>query len=348
MSDLASAPLRSSRPALSVSDIVEKIGSDQAPNPLIYWTDLIGSASIGWTCFAIAGGFPLGSAPHCIATLAAILGLLRAAVFVHELSHVKPGQLPGFRIFWNAAVGIPLLIPSMMYAYSHTDHHSRTGFGTHDDPEYAQIARWSRLRIVTFVFTVALLPLALPLRWGVIGPLSRVIPSLRPFVVGKLSTLTINAGYVRGQPRGVHARRWAAQEAAAAIWVWAVAGATLVGLIPLGWLVQWCLVIGGILTINQVRTLVAHGYENDGGPMDARSQLLDSINLRGWPILMVLVAPVGLRFHALHHFLPFLPYHRLGYVHRHLLSELPQNAPYRATARDSVGALKALWQHAAP
>jgi hypothetical protein len=27
---------------------------------------------------------------------------------------------------------------------------------------------------------------------------------------------------------------------------------------------------------------------------------------------------------------------------------LPQNAPYRATARDSVGALKALWQHAAP
>jgi hypothetical protein len=47
MSDLASASLRSSRPALSVSDIVEKIGSDQAPNPLIYWTDLIGSASIG-------------------------------------------------------------------------------------------------------------------------------------------------------------------------------------------------------------------------------------------------------------------------------------------------------------
>jgi fatty acid desaturase len=81
--------------------------------------------------------------------------------------------------------------------------------------------------------------------------------------------------------------------------------------------------------------------------MGTEEQLLDSINLRGLPILTVLLAPVGLRFHALHHHLPYLPYHSLGRVHRRLLAELPQNAPYRATVRDGVGILQSLWRNAA-
>jgi fatty acid desaturase len=99
--------------------------------------------------------------------------------------------------------------------------------------------------------------------------------------------------------------------------------------------------------VNQVRTLVAHGYENEGEPMDTEAQLLDSINLRGWPVLTTLIAPVGLRFHALHHYLPFIPYHSLGLVHRRLLAELPQNAPYRATLKGGVGTLRRLWRNAA-
>ena len=347
MGDVLPSRPRRPLPTMSATEVVRKIGSDFAPNPLIYWTDLIGSASLGWACFAVSARAPVGSPLHFVATLAAIFCLLRAALFIHELSHLKPGQLPGFGLFWNAAVGVPLMIPSLIYVGSHMDHHKRMGFGTNDDPEYAQIARWSRLRIVTFVVTVALLPLVLPLRWGVIGPLSRLIPSLRPFVVGKVSTLVINSAYVRPMPRGDQLHRWAIQEAATAIFVWGVAGATVAGWIPLGWLVQWLIVGGGILAVNQVRTLVAHGYENEGEPMDAESQLLDSINLRGWSLLAVLIAPVGLRFHALHHFLPFIPYHSLGSVHRRLLADLPQNAPYRATVRDGVGTLKTLWRNAA-
>jgi hypothetical protein len=219
--------------------------------------------------------------------------------------------------------------------------------GTSEDPEYAQIARWSRLRIVTFVFLVALLPLVLPLRWGVLGPLSRFFPPLRRLVVGKLSTLTINADYVRPMPRGEQIKPWDAQEAGAAVFVWAVFGAWTAGWIPIEAIAQWYIVVVGILSVNRVRTLVAHGYENEGEPMDAEAQLLDSINLRGWPVLSVLIAPVGLRFHALHHHLPFIPYHSLGLVHRRLLAELPQNAPYRATLRDGVGTLRGLWRNAA-
>jgi len=166
-------------------------------------------------------------------------------------------------------------------------------------------------------------------------------------VVGKLSTLVVNANYARSMPKGEQIKRWDAQEAGAAVFVWAVFGAWIAGWIPIEWIAQWCVVVGGMIAVNQVRTLLAHGYENDGEPMDAEAQLLDSINLRGWPILSALIAPVGLRFHALHHHLPFIPYHSLGLVHRRLLAELPQNAPYRATVKDGVGTLRGLWRNAA-
>ena len=346
MSDVSLAPPRRARQTLNVREIVKEIGPDFVSSRIIYWSDLLTFAFVGWSAFAIGARAPFGSLLHVVATLVAVFALLRAALFIHELSHLKRGRIPGFELVWNLIVGIPLMIPSLMYVGSHMDHHKRMGFGTNDDPEYAQIARWSRLRIVTFVVTVALLPLVLPLRWGVLGPLSRLFPPLRRLVIGKLSTLVINTSYVRPMPKGEHCKRWDAQEAAAAVFVWAVFGAVISGWIPIEWIAQWWIIAGGILSVNQLRTLVAHGYENEGEMMDAEAQLLDSINLRGWPILTVLIAPVGLRFHALHHYLPFIPYHSLGLVHRRLLAELPQNAPYRATLRDGVGTLRGIWRNA--
>jgi fatty acid desaturase len=347
MSDVSLASPRRVRQTLNVEEIVEEIGPDFESSRIIYWSDLLASAFVGWSALIISARLPFGSPLHAVATLVAIFAVLRAALFIHELCHLRRGQIPGFELVWNLIVGIPFMIPSLMYVGSHLDHHKRMGFGTNDDPEYTQIARWSRLKIVTFVFTVALLPIALAVRWGVLGPLSRLFPPLRRFVVGKLSTLAINASYVRPMPKGDQIRRWAAQEAGAAVFVWAVVGALIAGWIPIEVIVQLCIIGGGVLCVNQVRALVAHGYENEGEPMDAEAQLLDSINLRGWPVITTLIAPVGLRFHALHHHLPFIPYHSLGLVHRRLLVELPQNAPYRATLRDAVGTLRGLWRNAA-
>jgi len=44
-----------------------------------------------------------------------------------------------------------------------------------------------------------------------------------------------------------------------------------------------------------------------------------------------LIAPVGLRYHALHHWIPSLPYHNLGRAHRLLIAELTPDAPYGKT-----------------
>ena len=317
------------------------------PRPRIYWCDMLASAAVGWAAFAVAGQAQIGTPIHILGTGLAAFALLRAALFIHELAHLKPNSLPGFETAWHLAVGLPLMLPSLTYVGSHGDHHRRARFGTDLDPEYAPIARWSRLRIVLFVVTVAFVPCLLLLRWGVLGPLSWAFPRLRKPVIERLSTLVINDTYVRPMPTGKRAERWLREEQAAAGFVWCVAISVALGWLPLAAVIQWLVVGAGLLVVNQVRTLAAHGYQNEGEPVDREAQLLDSINLTGWPLLTSLIAPVGLRYHALHHLLPSLPYHSLGKVHRALVAELPPDAPYRRTERASVlQPVQKLWNEA--
>ncbi len=315
--------------------------------PWIYWIDFSLSALLGWALLIGSLRAPIGSPAHALLTLGSVVLLLRAALFIHELAHRRRGELPGFELWWNLLFGFPMQVPSLMYVGSHLDHHKRNAFGTDRDPEYAPIARWPRVRIVLFVLAVACLPIALPLRWGVLGPLSRLAPALRRLTVARASTLAINGSYRRPDPEGDQLGRWLLQETGAGLVAWCGALAFWLGwLPPQAWL-QWWLVASGVWIVNQVRTLAAHGYVHGEEPVDAEGQLLDSINLRGWSWLTLLAAPVGMRFHALHHFLPGIPYHGLGAVHRALLAELPPDSPYRRTVRDGLlPTLQSLWGNA--
>jgi fatty acid desaturase len=40
-----------------------------------------------------------------------------------------------------------------------------------------------------------------------------------------------------------------------------------------------------------------------------------------------------MRYHALHHLFPTLPYHNMAAAHRRLMKRLPAGSPYRATNR---------------
>jgi len=301
------------------------------PHPLIYWGDLLVSVGVGWTAFTIGGRAQPGSLLHLGAITVAVAALLRAAVFIHELAHLKRGVLPGFETAWHVLVGLPMLLPSLMYVGSHSDHHRQTTFGTAADPEYAPIARWSYWRIAWFVVSVLAVPFLLVLRWGVLGPLSYFLPRLRRPVVERASTLVINSDYHRPLLQGRQVSRWLLQETAVTMVCWFVAVGGLAGWIPIHWLLQWYIVASGILLVNQVRTLAAHRYGNNGTPLDLTAQLLDSVTLSGWAIPTVFAAPLGLRYHALHHLLPTVPYHSLGRLHRQLLRELLPDAPYRRT-----------------
>jgi fatty acid desaturase len=316
------------------------------PRPWIYWSDLLASVSIGWTAFAYSAQCRLSSPAYSVATVLATVALLRAALFIHELAHRKPGTLPGFELMWNLLVGFPFLLPSLMYVGSHGDHHRQALFGTAGDPEYVPMATWSRWRIVAFVLTTAIVPLLLIARWGILAPVSFFIPRLRRLIRTRASTLVINPAYCRPAPHGRWARWWATQEAMVASVFWIGMGCLLAGWIAPRWLGQWYLVGAAILLVNQVRTLAAHRYSNDGRPLGAIGQLLDSINLQGRPLPTVLAAPLGLRYHALHHFLPTVPYHSLGALHRRLTAELPAESTYHRTGCPGIiAAVCALWRH---
>ena len=82
------------------------------------------------------------------------------------------------------------------------------------------------------------------------------------------------------------------------------------------------------IVINQTRTLVAHLWENDGEALTVTAQFLDSVNVPPPSTLPALWAPVGLRYHAIHHLLPGLPYHALGEAHQRLSAALPAESHY--------------------
>jgi fatty acid desaturase len=86
-----------------------------------------------------------------------------------------------------------------------------------------------------------------------------------------------------------------------------------------------------ILVVNYNRTVVAHHYRSRGDVMTYHEQLADSVNITGSRFLTELFFPLGLRYHALHHMFPAIPYHNLGKAHRRLMAELPADALYRQT-----------------
>ncbi len=298
-----------------------------SPNALIYWADMLGSAVLAYVTLFLAL-YATSTVGAVVAGLVSVLALYRAGSFIHELTHLKPNAVPGFRLVWNMVVGVPLLVPSFMYEGVHNQHHAKTYYGTANDPEYLPLALMKPWTLPLFLVAAALAPIGVLIRFGILAPLSLLSPSLRETVVAKYSGLQINPKFRRKWPDGDFKRDWIVQEAAASIWAIALIAMAATGIIPLRDFAIILLIASGVMFLNQVRTLVAHLWENDGEPMSVTAQYLDSVNVPPPGTLPALWAPVGLRYHALHHLLPGVPYHNLGEAHRRLVRELSPDSIY--------------------
>ena len=293
--------------------------------PDIYWPDMLVSAAIGYA--AMAGAILSDNWLAIVAFgLVSALAFYRALMFIHELTHIHRDALPGFRLAWNALIGVPLLTPSFMYEGVHTLHHKRTQYGTAADPEYLPLALMKPWTLPAFVLIALLAPVGLLLRFAVLVPLGAIIPPLREQLWQRASALAINPDFRRRPPEGELTRRVFWQELAGSLWALALVGSVF----AFGW--KPLLTALGVLSLtallNQLRTLVAHLWENEGEAMSVTAQYLDSVNVPPPGRVAELWAPVGLRYHALHHLLPSMPYHSLGEAHRRLSAHLEPDTTF--------------------
>jgi len=91
----------------------------------------------------------------------------------------------------------------------------------------------------------------------------------------------------------------------------------------------------GVLVLNQLRLLADHHFDTDGSPFELDDHIRDSCNYTGRDFLTWLLFPFAIRYHALHHLFPMLPYHNLKAAHAYLLAHLPADSPYRSLDQSS-------------
>ncbi len=332
MNDISSELLRETRPL--VTHLYTR-------RPWIYWCDFLGCLIVGYGCAAHylltpwQKGLGWENGLTCLALLLSASLLYRVSLFIHEIVHFHHGEMRAFQITWNLLAGIPMLIPSFFYEPHHAHHLSRT-YGTNHDGEYLPLVSGGWRGIVKFLGEIFVLPVYYVIRFLIGTPASFFSPRLRNYLLERHSSFVIDLSYHRDVDPNAPRRLWGWIEFACFLRIVFLLASIAVGVAP--WTrIPKLFVLGFlILGANHLRTLTAHHYRNRNAVMSHGDQFLDSTNIEGNP-LTELLCPLGLRFHALHHLLPRLPYHNLKTAHRLLTRELPADSPYhRVTYRSCL------------
>ena len=186
----------------------------------------------------------------------------------------------------------------------------------------------------TFAINLALPP-ALLVRFGVLTPLSAVIPFVRRKVIPGFLNFSLRIPYTAPEISKSARKEVYRVEAACAVVAWLQIGALALGYQRV--VVVWALLVVAMGVLNSARAMCStHLYVELPEGRDLPAQLDDSLNIQGTGLLTQLMCPAGLQYHALHHAAPFLPYHALSKAHRRLMRELPADSPYHRSTVDTL------------
>jgi fatty acid desaturase len=317
--------IREARSAMRESDV-----DFFKTRPARYWLDLATSVAIAYTAATCYMAAPVFSWVQIVAYPVTVFWLYRLGSLVHEVAHLPRKEMRSFKLAWNLLAGVPLLTPSPFYTAHHRDHHSLRLFGTREDPEYivrvCKPGSWPSF--LAYVVLVLVFPLLVFLRF-LLTPLTFLHPKLRTFVLERASSLMMNHRYGRRVSR---ADRTSITAIELLCWGRAtlIPAAALLGWTPWSHLPLLYVLGASTLVFNQLRLLADHHYESNGSKLRFAEHVLDSCNYTGRDLLTWLFFPFSIRYHALHHLFPTLPYHNLSAAHGYLLESLPADSPYRS------------------
>jgi fatty acid desaturase len=172
------------------------------------------------------------------------------------------------------------------------------------------------------------------IRFLLLTPIAFLYPPFYKWLVVHLSSLTMNTAYRRELTPELMAL--VRRQNARILFMWAAFFAlAAAGVLPWRFFLVWLGISSFVSFINTLRTLGAHAYESSGEPLDREGQLTDSIDTPGAP-WTELWAPVGLRYHALHHYFPGIPYHSLAEAWRRVSTSLPASSAYHRVRSPSL------------
>ena len=310
---------------------------------VIYWQDFLSCVFLGWSAFILTGVVARFSLQFCFLWVVAILTLYRCLGFVHEIIHQQNNKkyLKGFVSLWHLFFGIPFFFPSPFYQ-CHLEHHKK--HKTIEDPQYPFLRgnRWAIIRLV--ILNPLLYPLLFAFRFLVLSPLSIFNQRLRHFLDTQLSSIA-EPGYIA---KFNHQQRQLLYKVEVAIFIfWGVILLLLISkIIPSYYLAAWYFLLTSMWSLNFFRVLGEHRLDQlSETPLTPEEQLLDSYTY-SQGFLLPLLYFVGLRYHALHHLYPNIPYHNLSQAHQSLKKHLPEDSLYHTT--DKLGhwnSVKHLWNN---
>lgn len=303
--------------------------------PWRYWLDFTVSLVMGYSAASIFLMTPIGSVWQCLAYPVAVFWLYRLGSLVHEVCHLGQHEMRVFKVVWNLLVGVITLSPSPFFTRHHRDHHSCKFYGTVNDPEYVanfhhRSGGWG---ILEYALETLIFPLIVFLRF-LLAPLTFLHPALRKFVLRHGCALTMNWRYERTMNASEH------RIVTAIELLCSVRAAMMLVAVYLGWtewtrLPMFYALATGVLVLNQLRLLGDHHLSSEASALSFDDHILDSCNYtqRDWGVWLLF--PFAIRYHALHHMFPSLPYHNLAAVHQHLSKQLPAESPYHALSQPS-------------
>jgi len=315
--------------------------------PWVYWVDFTTSVTVGYLSAGLYLSSGWSSAEKYIFLALAVIAIYRAGLFIHEIVHFHRNEMRAFKAFWNVVAGIPMLSPTFFYE-PHNDHHNARHYGTDHDGEYLPLGRGTLAGIAVFLLQVFFLPVLVVMRFLFLTPVSFLHPKLRQWTLESASSFVIDLDHRREIPKDAPRFWWALMDWACCLRAWTIFILIAAGLSPWFRVFELYLLSVSILTINHVRTLAAHHYQNDGNKMSFEDQFFDSTIIVGNRLGTEIICPLGLRYHALHHLFPGMPYYNLGAAHRRLSQELPVENPYHSVVYPSIfSVLKHLYRNLA-
>lgn len=295
--------------------IHQLVGDLKNHNRLLYWSNLIACALSFWSLII------LGSRSLAVLPITLLFGsfiLYRLAMFSHEICHFKRDAVPGFELIWNLACGIPIMLPSHIFR-SHLHHHATSTYGTIADPEYPPFGELPELKI-HFLLSSIFYPFLIIIRSAIINPWIW-LTNFRKIIKLKMAGGSFKKNDSTQYSSPISNRVNHFFDFCTFCWVWTLVSACFIDpyrfVNPVLLMVS-CMVIANVL--NAYRTVRAHKYQSLGTPMDLISQVQDSTTFSKDSLWHELLCPIGQRYHATHHLLPYLPYHSLREAHKRLLA----------------------------